>query len=101
MTQVTNQGSNRVKLEHFMDAENKKGWRVEHHRRGTKAYKFAKAAISYPDTKIRTTVNHGKYQRCHFYNTVSILKCAGIKFNSGNDAPNGGKHGNYVIVHEL
>ena len=96
MTQVTN----RAKLEAFMDAENRKGWSVEHHRRGTKAYKFAKAAISYPGTKIRTTVNPGKYQRCHFNNTVSILKGAGIKFTSGNDAPNGGKHGNYVLVHE-
>ena len=96
MTQETN----RAKLERFMNAENKKGWRVEHHRRGTKAYKFAKEAISNPGTKIRTTVNQGKYQRCHFHNTVAILKGAGIKFNSGNDAPAGGKHGNYVIVHE-
>ena len=100
MTQVTNQGSNSSKLEHFMDAENKKGWRIEHHRRGAKAYKFAKAAISLPGTKIRTTVNPGKYQRCRFHNAVSILKGAGIKFTSGNDAPDGGKHGNYVIVHE-
>ena len=100
MTQVTNQGSNGFKLERFMDSENKKGWVCEHHRRGTKAYKLAKAAISYPGTKIRTTVNPGKYQRCHFDNTVSILKGAGIDHTAGNDAPQGGKHGNYVIVHE-
>ena len=100
MTQVTNEGSNRSKLEQFMDSENRKGWIVEHHRRGTKAYKFAKAAISLPGTKIRTTVDSGKYQRCHFDNTVSILKGAGIEFTYGNDSPKGGKHGNYVIVKE-
>ena len=83
-----------------MDSENRKGWIVEHHRRGTTAYKLAKVAISNPGTKIRTTVNLGKYQRCHFHNTVSILKCAGIVFTSGNDAPEGGKNGNYVIVKE-
>ena len=100
MAQVTNQGFNRIKLEQFMDSENKKGWICDHHRRRTKAYQFAKAAISYPGTKVRTTVNTGKYQRCHFDNTVSILKGAGIAHTSGNDAPNGGKHGNYVIVNE-
>lgn len=100
MTQVTNAGSNRIKLEHFMNAENKKGWRVEHHRRGTAAYKLAKLAINNPGTKAYTTVNPGKYQRCHFHNTISILKGAGIKFTSGNDVPKGGKQGNYVIVHE-
>ena len=100
MTQVTNQGFNRIKLEQYMDAENKKGWQVEHHRRGTKAYKLAKAAVSYPGAKVRTTVNQGQYQRCHFLNTVSILKGAGIDFTSGNDAPKGGKHGNYVVVNE-
>ena len=100
MTQVTNQGLNRIKLEQFMDSENKKGWQVEHHRRSTKAYQFAKAAVNYPGTKVRTTVNPGKYQRCHFHNTVSILKGAGINHTDGNDAPKGGKHGNYVIVKE-
>ena len=100
MTKVTNQDSNRTKLEQFMDSENKKGWQVEHHRRGTVAYKLAKAAISVPGEKVRTTVDPGKYQRCHFHNTVSILKGAGIDFIYGNDAPEGGKHGNYVIVKE-
>lgn len=100
MTQVTNQGLNRIKLEQFMDSENKKGVGVEHHRRGTKAYKFAKAAVSYPGTKVRTTVNPCKYQRCHFRNTVSILKGADINFIFGNDALEGGKHGNYVMVKE-
>ena len=100
MAQVTNQGFNRFKLDQFMDSENKKGWICDHHRRSTKAYQFAKAAISYPGTKVRTTVNSGKYQRCHFDNTVSILKGAGIAHTSGNDAPKGGKHGNYVIVNE-
>ena len=100
MTQVTNAGSNRIKLEQFMDAENKKGWQVEHHRRGTVAYKLAKFAVSNPGIKIRTTVNPGKYQRCHFHNTVAILKGAGVDFTSGNDAPKGGKQGNYVIVNE-
>ena len=100
MTQVTNQGSIRIKLEHFMDSENKKGWMVEHFRRGTKAYQFAKAAISNPGTKIRTTVNPGKYQRCHLENTVDILKGAGINHTSGNDAPKGGKNGDFVIVNE-
>jgi len=83
-----------------MDSENKKGVGVEHHRRGTKAYKFAKAAVSYPGTKVRTTVNPCKYQRCHFRNTVSILKGADINFIFGNDALEGGKHGNYVMVKE-
>ena len=83
-----------------MDAENRKGWVVEHHRRGTKAYQFAKDAVYNPETKIRTTVNPGKYQQCHFHNTVSILKGAGIDHSTGNDAPSGGKHGNFVIVHE-
>ena len=100
MTQVTNQGSNRTKLEIFMDSENRKGWQVAHYRRGTFAYKLAKLAVSNPGTKIRTTVNPGKYQRCHFHNTVAILKGAGVDFTSGNDAPQGGKHGNYVIVNE-
>lgn len=92
--------TNIQKLEAFMDAENKKGWQVEHHRRNTKAYKFAKSAISYPGTKVRTTANPGKYQRCHLENTVGILKGAGIAHEAGNDAPKGGKHGNYVIVKE-
>ena len=83
-----------------MNAENRKGWVVEHHRRGTKAYKFAKDAVYNPETKIRTTVNPGKYQRCHYLSTVALLRCAGIDFESGNDAPKGGKHGNFVIVHE-
>lgn len=83
-----------------MDAENKKGWQVEHHRRGTVAYKLAKFAVNNPGIKIRTTVNPGKYQRCHFRNTVSILKGADINFIFGNDAPKGGKHGNYVMVKE-
>ena len=96
MTQETN----RAKLEAFMNKENMKGWQVNHCRRGTKYYEFAKAAISNPGTKIRTTVNPGKYQQCHFHNTVSILKGAGIDHSTGNDAPSGGKHGNYVIVHE-
>ena len=100
MTQVTNQDSNLSKLEKFMDSENKKGWQVDHHRRGTKAYKFAKQAVNNPGTKIRTTVNPGKYQRCHLENTVGILKGAGIDHTAGNDAPKGGKHGNYVIVKE-
>ena len=83
-----------------MDSENKKGWRVEHHSRGTVAYKLAKAAISAPGEKVRTTVDPGKYQRCHFLNTVSILRGADINFTFGNDAPKGGKQGNYVIVNE-
>ena len=91
---------NRAKLEAFMNAENKKGWMVEHFRRGTKYYEFAKEAISNPGTKIRTTVNPGKYQRCHLENTVDILKGAGINHTSGNDAPKGGKQGDFVIVHE-
>ena len=96
MTQETN----RAKLECFMNKENMKGWQVNHCRRGTKYYEFAKAAISNPGTKIRTTVNPGKYQRCHYLSTVALLRCAGIDFESGNDAPKGGKHGNFVIVHE-
>lgn len=100
MTQVTNQDSNRTKLEQFMDAENKKGWQVEHHRRGTNAYKLAKEAVCNPGAMVRTTVDPDKYQRCHFHNTVSILKGAGIDHTAGNDAPKGSKQGNYVIVHE-
>lgn len=90
--------TNIEKLESFMDAENKKGWQVDHHRRGTKAYQFAKAAISYPGTKVRTTAGTGRFQRCHLANTAGILKGAGITFESGNDAPKGGRHGDYVIV---
>jgi len=100
MTQVTNQGSNSFKLEQFMDSENKKGWIVAHHRRGTKAYKFAKQAVKYPGCNVYTTVDSGRYQRCHLENTVGILKGAGIAHEAGNDAPKGGKHGNYVIVKE-
>jgi len=92
--------TNYQKLESFMDLENKKGWQVDHHRRSTKAYKFAKAAVSHPGTKVRTTVYTGMFQRCHFRNTVSILKGADINFIFGNDAPKGGKHGNYVMVKE-
>ena len=91
---------NATKLEQFMDAENKKGWQVEHHRRSAMAYKLAKKAVCNPGTMVRTTVDPGKYQRCHFHNTISILNGAGIDFTSGNDAPKGGKNGNYVIVHE-
>lgn len=31
---------------------------------------------------------------------TNILKGAGIDFTNGNDAPKGGKNGNYVIVKE-
>ena len=83
-----------------MDSENKKGWQVDHHRRGTKAYKFAKQAVKYPGCNVYTTVDSGRYQRCHLENTVGILKGAGIDHTAGNDAPEGGKHGNYVMVKE-
>ena len=81
-----------------MDAENKKGWQVDHHRRGTKAYKFAKKAVDHPELKIYATDEPGKYQRCYLNNTVAILKGAGIAFEAGNDAPKGGKHGDYITV---
>lgn len=100
MTQVTNQDSNLSKLEQFMDAENKKGWRIAHARRGTKAYQFAKKAVCNPGVKVCTTVDAGRYQRCHLENTVAILKGAGINYTSGNDAPKGGRHGDFVIVNE-
>lgn len=100
MTQAANQDSNLSKLEQFMDAENKKGWRVAHARRITKAYEFAKEAVCNPGFKVCTTVDAGKYQRCHLFTTVHILKNAGINHTSGNDAPNGGRHGEYVMVRE-
>lgn len=81
-----------------MDAENKKTWRVAHHRRNTKAYKFAKQAVEHPGTKVHTTIDPGRYQRCHLENTAGILKGSGIIFEAGNDAPKGGRHGDYVIV---
>lgn len=90
--------TNIQKLEAFMDAENKKGWQVDHHRRGTKAYQFAKQAVKYPGCNVYTTVDPGRYQRCHLENTVGILKGAGIAHEAGNDAPKGGRHGDYVIV---
>ena len=83
-----------------MDSENKKGWQVDHARRGTKAYVLAKFAVSYPGVKIRTTIAPGKYQRCYLDNTVAILKGAGIEYTAGNDAPKGGRQGDYVIVSE-
>ncbi len=70
--------------------------------RNSACYKLAIEAVNNPGKKIRTgwTLGRGRYSSAqnHTLAVITLLRAAGIRFSSGNDAPRGGVDGNYVIV---
>jgi hypothetical protein len=72
--------------------------------RGTKAYQLAMQAIEFPGTKISTcyTSGSGRYtsNQDHHFATKTILNKLDVQFTEGNDAPRGGKTGQWVMVAE-
>lgn len=70
--------------------------------KNTKAYRLIIDALGNNKTTIRPAHYSG---RGHFVTALDytsdvrrILDAAKIKYNAGNDAPRGGKEGNYIIL---
>lgn len=72
--------------------------------RGTKAYKLAMEAIEFPGVKVSTcyTSGSGRFtsNQDHHSATANILTKLGVLFTQDNDAPRGGKTGQWVMVAE-
>lgn len=73
-------------------------------KRETKAYQLAMRAIEFAGSKISTcyTSGSGRYtsNQDHHQATTSILLKMGVQYTQGNDAPRGGKTGQWVMVAE-
>lgn len=54
----------------------------------------------YPTMTRRTFkwLSNGRYYKDTFSRDISLLEKLGVAYESGNDAPRGGKEGNYIIL---
>lgn len=86
-------------LEKAQEQLNKKMFRNV---KGTKAWQLIMSAIEKGNNTIRPAhySGHGRFCTALDYtlDVCRILDTAKIKYQKGNDAPRGGKEGNYVIL---
>ena len=70
--------------------------------RNSLSYKSAYEAIQNPNTKVRTgkSFGSGRYSSSSMWTdaVISIFNRIGAKYETGNDAPKGGRSGEFVIV---
>lgn len=69
----------------------------------TEAYRLLNEWLQVPENpKIRTCWKTGKGRFCHNLDYTSdfttLLAKLGVRYEMGNDAPRGGKNGNYVQI---
>lgn len=70
--------------------------------KATKAWELIHSAIKTGNHTIRPTEWKGRGRHIsladHYYDCIVILEAAKIRYNACNDAPRGGKEGNYIIL---